>query len=882
MELAIQAPPLPRLNAPAPRSGVVGPSRLALRQYLADYERDLSGAFHAGADVELLLKARTQAVERVLAYAWQAWIGDSDEAVLIAAGGFGRGELFPYSDVDLLVLTTAGPAPALTRAIEAFLACLWDIGISPGHAVRELEACLALASSEVSVYTNLVEARFLQGAHAIAERLFSRLQGESCWSAAAFVAAKRAEQQARHQRFGDTAYNLEPHLKDGPGGLRDLHMIGWLGRVVGVGGDDAAMLEAGLLDAAEVDALAAARATLFRFRYALHLLAGRAEERLLFDYQRDLAHQLGYRDEHGENLGVEQFMQAYFRAARRIAGANEELIARCTEMLAPTRDGIVVGPGFVRIGDRLDIVDPARLRTHPASLIELYGLLAVGDDIRGLRANAMREVRLALADPLLDLDHASVFAALRALLERGASAVDALVAMARHGVLARLIPGFARVTGRMQYDLFHAYTVDEHTLRVLQFMARFSRRAEAHEFALAHEVFMRLPHVSLLLLAGLFHDIAKGRGGDHSVLGEEDAREFCRRLQLADDDVELVAWLVRWHLLMSITAQRQDITDADVVHRFADQVGDWERLDYLYLLTVADINGTSPKLWNSWRDRLLSDLYAATRYVLREEAGAPAHASERVARTRVRAGQLLQSMGIEATEVQRIWEAFPQESFLRHRAEQIAWQTAAIAAEAPGATVVKVNPSGSRGTSEVFVHARERDGLFATVTAVLDRAGLDVVEARAIASPCGMVLDTFLVLDGGGHVLDPRRIARVERNLRTAISATTPRLQPAQRTLPRTLRHFQAMPQIGFSEDGERTRLALVCSDRPGLLASVAQTFLQCGLRVHDARIATFGERVEDFFQLTDKADRPLDAAAQQRLRIALHEQLDAPGTVIH
>jgi len=875
---ATRVPPLPRLAAPAARAGVVGPSRLALRQYLLDYERDLAGAFRDGAGAQDIVHARAAAVERALAYAWHAWLGETTEAALVAAGGFGRGELFPCSDVDLLVLIVAQPDARLLRAIETFGACLWDIGLKPGLAVRDLADCRALAAADVSVYTSLIEARHLDGSVALADALLAALPDESLWTSERFVAAKQAEQSARHQRFGDTAYNLEPQLKDGPGGLRDLHTIGWLGRALVGTSDPQAMVEAGLLDAGEADALASAKATLFRIRHALHLLAGRAEERLLFDFQRDLAVVLGYRDEHSDNLGVEQCMQDYFRAARRIAGANEELLARCSEMFAASvAEPVALGGGFVRIGDRLDIAGALDLPTRPQALIGLYALIASEKGIRGLRANALREVRRALSDPGLDLDNADVYAALRALIERGAPAVEALSAMARHGVLARLIPGFARVTGRMQYDLFHVYTVDEHTLRVLRFIARFAEPEGRRDFPLAHAVFQRLPDVSLLLLAGLFHDIAKGRGGDHSVLGEDDARAFCARLGLGTAATALVAWLVRWHLVMSVTAQRQDITDPVVVQRFAAQVGDWEHLDYLYLLTVADINGTSPKLWNSWRDRLLADLYSATRYVLREESGELPAADERAAGTRARAQALLGSAGIDAVSVARIWTGFPEESFLRYRPEQIAWQTAAIAACADErATLVTIDPAGVRGTTEVFVHSRDRDGLFATITAVLDRFHLNVVEARLIGSPSDMVFDTFFVLDADGKPLrDAARADAVQVALRAALARELLREHPVRRALPRALRHFHVAPRISFSVDGARTRLGLVCSDRPGLLASVAQVFRECGVRVHDARIATFGERVEDFFRITDETDCPLDPAGQENLRAALLDRLD-------
>lgn len=878
--VASRVPPLPRLAAALPRAGVVGSARLALRQFVADYERDLAGAFRDGVTADELVQARSAAIDRVLAYAWQSWFGDSSEAALIAVGGYGRRELFPYSDVDLLILTVPKPEPRVIRAIESFCASVWDLGVKPGLAVRTVAECRSLAAEDLTVYTNLLEARWIAGFPDLAATLLSSLPDETLWSPLRFLAGKQAEQLIRHKRYGDTAYNLEPQLKEGPGGLRDLQMVGWLGRVIAGSGRHDLMMDAGLLDAGQVESLIAAQATLFRIRYALHLQARRGEDRLLFDYQRDLANALGYRDEHSDNLAVEQCMQDYFRAVRRITSAGDELQAECVEaLIAAGSEPQDLGDGFLRIGDRLDLERPQRLREQPETLIALYALLSKESGVRGFRAHALRQIRLALADSSLRLDRAEVFDAFRELLELGAPAVDALSMMARHGVLARLVPGFAQVTGRMQYDLFHMYTVDEHTLRVLRFIARFASSDAARDFPLAHTLYQRLPNPALLLLAGLFHDIAKGRGGDHSVLGEDDARAFCQRLNLGSAASELVAWLVRWHLLMSVTAQRQDITDPHVVKRFADHVDDWERLDYLYLLTVADINGTSPKLWNAWRDRLLSDLYSATRYQLRAESGELPKAEERIAETRARVAALLATRGLDNEAIARIWGDFPQESFLRYRPEQLAWQTQAIAAQpSAGRVLVHGNPLGVRGTSEIFVYSEDRDGLFATIAAVLDRFQLNVHEARLVAAPSGRVLDTFLVLDAEGHPLSEKIVREVEEALRRSLDQDVLSAQAVRRAIPRTLRHFHIAPSLVFTAQGARTRLGLVCSDRPGLLASVAQVFRAQAVRVHDARIATFGERVEDFFQVSDENDRPLDADGQQKLSAALLEELQVPA----
>jgi [protein-PII] uridylyltransferase len=872
-------PDLPRLPAALPRSGVSAQARLALRQVLGDNERALAHAFHAGADVAALVQLRAGAVGAIVVHAWRSCVGEAGECALLAVGGFGRGVLFPQSDVDLLVLGGMDALARQARALEAFFACLWDIGLKPGHAVRTPADCRALAAADVSVYTSLMDARLLAGEQGLADALAALVADPALWPPGQFLAAKRAEQSARHARYDDTAYNLEPNLKDGPGGLRTLDLMCWLGRRVAGAGDFEAMAGRGLLDRTECAALERAQATLWRYRYALHLAAGRPEERLLFDYQRRLAGEFGYRDEHATNLAVEQFMQAYYRAATIAERLGVQFLERCTESLEPA-----AGPpreldrDFIALGPRIELRDPDLFLRRPRAMVDVFVVPLDHPELRGLSAETMRRLQQALAhygDGFAADAH--VLAAFLALLRRGARAVEALAGMNRHGVLAAILPTFRRVVGRMQYDLFHVYTVDEHTLRVLRNIARYADPEGAAAMPLAAEVFASLDKPELLLLAALFHDIAKGRGGDHSELGEVEARAFCARLGLPEPDVDLVAWLVRWHLLMSVTAQRQDITDPDVVHRFAVQVGDHEHLDHLYLLTIADIAGTNPKLWNEWKARLLADLHMAARYVLRADLGRPSNAGERAADCRARTRELLVEGGAGPAEAERWLDAFPQSSFLRHRPAQLARQARAIAAAGPDGVVVAVNPQSARGGSELFVCAPDRDGLFAAIAATLDRQGLGVVDARLLVGAGGRVFDTFQLLDErSGNALAPARARELETALRRVLEARELVTRVARRTLPRRLRHFQRMPQVEFADVEGATQLALVCSDRPGLLAEVAQALREARVRVHDARIATFGERVEDFFVLTDETDAVLTEAARQRLRARLLERLGA------
>ncbi|MGB5852418.1 MAG: [protein-PII] uridylyltransferase [Rhodanobacter sp.] len=872
--MSVTLPPLPRLPVAVPRSGVSTEARQALRQLLGDVDRSLATAFRDGADASALARQRGDSVARIVVHVWVACLGDVTGAALFAVGGFGRGLLFPCSDVDLLALATA-PEPARLRALEQFFATLWDIGLKVGHAVREPAQCRALAAHDASVFTSLLDARRLAGDPAFDAQLRGIVDDPALWPPREYLAARLDERNARHARYDDTAYNLEPNLKDGPGGLRTLDSLRWMGRRLAHAGELSELVAEGLLDPAEQAQLEQAESTLRRYRYALHLEAGRAEERLLFDYQQALAARLGFRDEHARNLGVEQFMQGYYRAASQVERLGVQVAERFEEMLEPPAAEQPVGEDFVRYGTRLAARDPELFMRRPAALVEIFIARLEHPGVVGFSADTMRRIHQATdAHGGLLARDGEVLAAFLRLLRRGAPAVEALWRMNRHGLLAAILPAFGKVFGRMQYDLFHVYTVDEHTLRVLRNMARFADPAARAEFPLGCEIWAKLPKPEILLLAALFHDIAKGRGGDHSVLGEEDARDFCARLGLPAGDGERVAWLVRHHLLMSTTAQRQDITDPEVVHRFAEVVGDREQLGQLYLLTIADIIGTSPRLWNSWKDRLLADLCTSTRYALRSDVELPRDAGVRVRECSAQALARLQEDGFAEAAVRKVWEDFPPLSFLRHRPEQIAWQTAAILRAQGAVPLVAVEPLSVRGSTELFVYTPDRDGLFATVTAMLDRLRFSVVESRILSSPTGMALDTFLLLEADSQ--QPASAVRAEelqQRLQRALAQSLG-VQPSKRSMSRHQKHFQMTPKISFHASGGRTQMALVGTDRPGLLAAVAQVMLGEDVRVHDARIATFGERVEDFFQLTDRANAPLDGSRQERLLRALLERI--------
>lgn len=858
-----------------------GPAADTLKERIAAADARLVHAFKQGSAIETLLAIRSWYIEQALLEAWRQTGNDSSgDELLLAVGGFGRGELHLHSDVDVLVL--AEPDRERGAALERFFALLWDQGLKVGHAVCSIAECGQLARNDLIVATSWMDARRLAGSAQTHRRFEAALQAGGLWEPVAYRAAKRAERNARHHRYHDTLYNLEPNVKEGPGGLRDLQTVLWVAnRQLGARGLEP-LLEHGLLTAREYHDLKAARTLLWRIRQGLHLLAGRAEERLLFEHQQGLARLFGWQDRPGQGLAVEQFMQNYYRAAQQVERITERVWQRLETLDRPSASALPGFAEFEQVNGYLNLRSPHALAEHPHLLMQAFLCLLEYPQLLGLHTQLLAQIEQALerANGAL-LDDAHARAGFLALLRHRGDVAGALKHMHHCGVLGALIPAFAQVWGRMQYDLFHAYTVDQHTLFLIQHLVGFAHPDAAAEFPLAHEAYARLRSPEPLLLAGLFHDLAKGRGGDHSQLGAVEAEAFCRILGMAPEDVDLVRWLVQEHLLMSATAQKRDIQDPQIVRTFADAVGNTARLDHLYLLTVADIRATNPKLWTAWKGRLLDDLHRAARQCLVAGPPQPADRAAAVRVARDAAHRALQYAAVPLADAERLWLQFPDDVFLRYGAEQLAWISDEVWQASPHADALRVAARGDarKGATEVFVYAPDRDGLFATVTAVFDRMQFEVLEAKVMGTRHGWSLDVFHVVDRHEPaVQDPVRIDALRQRLAAELSQPDWRLQPARRVLSRRQRQF-ALPariELATTPDG-RTQLLLECADHPGLLAHVAAAFRQCGVRVHDARIATFGERAEDAFVLTDRHDQALGGTLAQALRAVLSQQLEQP-----
>jgi [protein-PII] uridylyltransferase len=851
----------------------------AFREALKAAGEKLGQRFRRNDPIEQLVAARAHVVDEVIVASWEHLRTSSLEtADLIAVGGYGRGELHPQSDIDLLVLIENTENDA-DEAIGRFLTFLWDIGLEVGHSVRTLDDCEAQARADVTVLTTLMETRLLHGHGTLFAELPERISTDRLWNSADFFRAKLAEQQARHARYHDTAYNLEPNVKGSPGGLRDIQMIGWLAQRHLRTRTLAELVQHKFLTEGQLRILTAGRAFLWRIRFGLHLLTGRREDRLLFDHQVKLAQMLGYEDA-SFTLAVEQLMQRYYRTVMELSRLNEMLLQLFEEAILLDKDAppIPLGPRFQSRNAYLEVVDEEVFAREPFALLEMFLLLEQNLDLRGVNARTIALVRQHLW--LIDEEfrqnprhHRLFLDILRA--PQGVS--RSLKRMNTYGVLGLYIPAFGRIVGRMQYDLFHAYTVDAHTLFVVENLRRFALPRFDNEFPLCSTVMQRLEKPEIAYLAGLFHDIAKGRGGDHSELGAVDAEAFCLEHGMTRYEARLVAWLVKHHLLLSLTAQKKDINDPNVVNEFARTVGDQTHLDYLYVLTVADVRGTNPKIWNSWKETLFLDLYHATRRALRRGVSNPIDKDEFITGRQTQAEQLLTQAGLARPSYQSIWSGFTEEYFLRHRPEEIAWHTRVLAEGAsPGAITVDVNNVVAPGLTSIAVYSPEEARSFMRATAVLDELGLTIVDAR-IVPLAHSSLDTYCVLESDGSAItDQRRLDEIRHRLVKAVSPGNGQALKVTRRAPRQVRMFSTPVQIAISKDptNPRTIIELVAGDRPGLLFQIAKIFDEEGVALQNAKIMTIGERAEDVFFVTNTARQPLDGASADRLGKALREGL--------
>ena len=871
------------LNSIDTQLSAEGHSVAAFRAILSEGDNRLKQRFKEEESVEVIVRDRARLVDALLRTAWNLQVGKHHkELALIAVGGYGRGELNLCSDIDVMILLPKSEDSSWQSKLEKFLTFMWDIGLEVGHSVRTIDDCQRESAADVSVATTLIESRILAGPEGLLEAMRRALSAEKVWPTKAFFEAKVAEQTARHHRFHDTAYNLEPNVKSSPGGLRDIQTIGWVAkRHFGADSLDE-LVKHNFLTRSELRKLKAAQAFLWRVRFALHLLTGRREDRILFDYQIKLAQMFGYEDA-TYTLAVEQFMQRYYRNAMEISLLNEMLLQLFSEAILSNPDvaPIPVNPRFQIRNGYLETTHEDVFERNPSSLLEIFVVLQQHPELRGVSAPTIRQITHDLW--MIDDEFRQQPRNHRLFMEILLAPVGVtheLRRMNTYGVLGRYIPAFGRVVGRMQYDLFHVYTVDAHTLFVLSNLRRLAMPKFDHELPAISQVMQALPKPEVAYLSALFHDIAKGRGGDHSELGSVDSETFCLEQGMSRYDARLVAWLVRNHLIFSMTAQKKDISDPQVIHEFAELVGDQIHLDYLYVLTVSDVRGTNPKMWNNWKASLFNEFYEAVKKALRRGPENLIDKDELIEENKSKTRELLISTGIESALIDSIWERFPDVYFIRFNANEIAWHTELLARRTHNddLPLVRIRQITGRGGTTVLAYTPRPQNSFAKTTALLDQMGLNIVDARIIQTLDGHSLDTYTVLEENNKELsDKNRIIEIEKELSCILAGPDGYSLTVTRRANRQVRLFTTNTQLNFSEDtvNNRTIMELIAGDRPGLLSRIGRTLLQANVFVHDAKIATVGERAEDVFYLTDQQGKPLNQLTKDQLRDQLISELD-------
>ena len=849
----------------------------------------LDSRFTEGEEVDNLIRDTSWLIDQVLTHAWCRFgFADKQDISLIAVGGYGRGELHPYSDIDIQILLARSTAMKKYQgAIESFLTFLWDINLEIGQSVRTIKENAEQAKTDITIATALLESRTVYGNPSLHQDVMARLSHKKIWKQKSYFDAKKAEQLERHRKHDDIEYSLEPNLKVAPGGLRDIQTIGWIARPYFGSGNYRDLVLEGFLLRSEYRELMQGRNFLWKLRYGLHMINGRREDRLLFENQRKLAELFGYKNDE-RSLAIEKLMKQYYQSVLTLRRLNDVLLQLFDEeILGSGKKGkvAVINSRFQTRGNTIEARHNRVFRDTPMALIEIFALMGQDLAIENIRASTIRLLRnsLRLIDEKYrrDVRNTSMF---MELLRAPHRMVGLLRKMKHYGVLPMYLPEFGRIIGQMQHDLFHIYTVDDHTLQVVENMRRFWNPESEDKYPVACQVVRQLPKIELLYIAGLFHDIAKGRGGDHSELGVRDAEEFCQRHHLGKWDTMLVGWLVRNHLMMSGVAQREDIHDPEVVQSFALRVGDQVHLDYLFVLTVADINGTNPNLWNTWRASLLRKLYFSTKRALSQGLEVTVGKDKLIQQNRENALAYLLEIGFTQKQVQSLWLNASDDYFLRESVSDIIWQTEALAMhmdeQEPLVIIRNQNDQNQVGATQVFVRANNNPFLFANLSAALERLNLNIHDARMYVMDAKVSILSFIVLetDGTPLQLDPRRLEEMQSILQEAAgtAALLPRNKPQAPT--RKQRHFNrhAVATVTNHDSKPYSILEVLCPDRPGLLAIIANVFIEQDIRLHNAKITTLGENVEDVFFITDTHNNKLtDAAMIELLQSTLRQRLD-------
>ncbi len=833
-----------------------------------------------------IVQFRVNSVDSILEEAWNEMMQQpacNQDMALVAVGGYGREELNPYSDIDILILVDDGVQDKYAPMIEQFVRFLWDIGYEIGHSIRTLGDCVKQSRNDITVMTNLLEARYCAGSKELFSQLKPTLEKSKVWPVRKFYQAKLDELETRHHKFADTAFNLEPNVKEGPGGLRDIHTIMWIAMRYFGGRDLHGLVEHGFLLEEEYQSLIRGRNYLWKMRNALHIVAGRREDRLLFAHQVKLAKVFGCFDD-DSNKAVEKLMKPYFRTVKELRHITSMLQQHLYETIfAPKRLKIkAINERFRLVDGYLDFADPAQIDQFPQILVEACTLFQNNEKIRGVRSSTLRLMRSKrrLINRQLRLRQ-DVQASLISIFRKEQRLTETLKLMDDTNLLGRLIPQFKQITGQLQYDLFHVYTVDAHLLNVIWHLHQLTRPETSQELPAAWEAMKRLVKPERLFLAGLFHDIAKGQGGDHSQLGEVQSYKFCKDAKMSEYDAHFVAWLVRHHLAMSFTSQREDLNDPEVISRFATKVGNQEHLDNLYLLTIADMRGTGPAVWNDWKGKMLEHLFLATSRALLTNTLPHDEVMPRIQEVQLDSLAQLNKQPRLKTSAQRIWELLDDDYFLSYDANTIAWHVEQLSnASAIEFPLVAFRTHPSIEVVQVLVFATSSDELFTIVAGALDRQHLNVVEARMHPLPNGLTAYTFVVLTPDSYTSQSERYLRSSED-EVYHSIIKRKIEHSPRSVAphRVAQHMQFPTRAVFSHSSgsDYTMMEISARDRPGLLYLVVRTLLKHRIKLLSAKITTSGVRVRDVFFIVDRDGNYLaDKKTQSVLADDIRQAVDS------
>ena len=838
----------------------------ALREQLREGRRTIVSNYPQDPKPERLLKRLRQFTDQVMVSAWKNFSMPANTA-LVAVGGYGRGELFPYSDVDLLVLLPSAPDDALRDKLEQLVQMLWDLGLEIGHSIRTVDECLTESAADITVQTSLLEARLICGNRTLFNTL--REKYARAMDPRAFFQAKVLELRQRHVKYENTPYSLEPNCKESPGGLRDLQVILWVAKAAGLGDSWRELAANDMITPTEARQLAEKERAFKDIRIRLHLHTQRREDRLVFDVQSPVAETFGFQTTDARRAS-EVLMQRYYWAAKAVTQLNSILLQNIEARLFPQVSvSRPVNERFNEVNGMIDIAHDKVFEDTPSAMLEIFLLLEQHGELKGMTARTQRALwhaRFRIDDSFRrDPQNRELFLQ---ILKAPKGITHALRNMNQLSILGRYLPAFRRIIGQMQHDLFHVYTVDQHILMVLRNVRRFAIPEHSHEYPFCSQLMANFPQPWLIYIAALFHDIAKGRGGDHSELGKMDAQRFCSDHGLSTEDTELVVFLVEHHLQMSHVAQKQDLSDPDVIRAFVKVVKDERHLTALYLLTVADIRGTSPKVWNAWKGKLLEDLYRMSLRVLGGEAPSP---DRELQKRQQEAIASLRLHGLSADAHEALWKTLDVGYFLRHDASEIAWQTRVLCEHVDSDNPVVRCRLGLIGEGlQVVVYLRDRPDLFARICSYFDRKNFSILDAKVQTTRTGYALDTFLVSEPTFADNYRELITLIEHELKQWLTSDDALPPPAKARLSRLSRTFPITPTVHLQPDerGQYHLLSVSASDRTGLLYSIASVLARYKVNLHTAKITTLGERVEDVFLV----DGPVLSHA--RSQIALESDL--------